>query len=254
MKTACFRFYEGLNDFLPSGMRDKAFLYRFPENATVKHAIEAIGVPHVEIDIILVNGRLVDFSYMLHENDDVSVYPTLKESVKGPLQRLKSMPLPETKFIPDSHLGKLAKHLRMLGFDTLFSNSFTDNEIVNIAREEKRIILTRDRDILKYKAVTHGYWIRSDNPANQLKEVLIAFDLAGKVNIFSRCLECNGLLEYVDKKEIDSHLEPLTRKYFFYFRRCTECRRIYWKGSHYEKMKTFIEEILSSTKQLTAQG
>ncbi len=246
MKTATFRFYEELNDFLPLKLRKVSFQQQFPENATVKHVIEALGVPHVEVDLILVNQESVDFSYMIQEDDYVSVYPVFETMDISSVQSLRARPLRETRFILDTHLAKLAKYLRMLGFDTLFRCSLADREIVEIAQNEERIILTRDRAILKYKTVTHGYWIRSDKPADQLKEVIVRFDLSNQIKMFSRCLECNNIIEIIRKEDIDSRLEPLTRKYFFHFRRCPGCDRIYWKGSHYEKMKEFVEEILSS--------
>ncbi|MCD4696611.1 MAG: Mut7-C RNAse domain-containing protein, partial [Bacteroidales bacterium] len=147
----------------------------------------------------------------------------------------------KTKFILDVHLGKLARYLRMLGFDTLYENNYPDPQIIDIAKKEKRIILTRDVGILKNSAVTHGYWVRSQNPREQLREVITRFDLSVNIKPLFRCMECNGIIEKVDKKEIIDQLKPKTKKYFNEFFRCTQCKKVYWEGSHYKKMINSIK-------------
>lgn len=245
MKTARFRFYEELNDFLPEKRRKVYFNYEFKGNPSIKDAIESLGVPHVEIDLILVNGKSVNFSYRLKEGDYVSVYPVFESLDISSLVKLRTKPLREIKFIPDVHLGKLAKYLRLCGLDALFNNSYSDPEIVDLAVNEKRIIITRDREMLKNKLVTHGYWIRSQDPVEQLKEVITRFDLINKISVFTRCMRCNTILEDVEKEDIEKRLKPRTRKFFTTFKHCPGCNRIYWNGSHYESMKRFVEEIIS---------
>ena len=244
MKTARFRFYEELNDFLSENRKKVSFNYEFKGNPSIKDAIESLGVPHVEVDLILVNGESVDFAYRLREGDDVSVYPVFESMDISPLVRLRAKPLREIKFVLDVHLGKLAKYLRLCGFDTLFNPRFTDPEIVNLSVHEKRIILTRDRQMLKSKLVTHGYWIRSQDPVEQLKELITRFDLKNQVSLFSRCMICNTILEEVKKEDIADRLEPKTRQFFNTFRFCPGCNHIYWNGSHYERMKKFVEGII----------
>lgn len=218
-------------------------MYLIRGNPSVKDSIEALGVPHVDVDMIIVNGEPVDFTRKLKDKDQISVYPVFESFDISGVSPLRAKPLRETKFILDVHLGKLVKYLRLCGLDTLYKNHFSDNEIIGMSLSEHRIILTRDRGILKNRKVTHGYWIRSQNPQEQLKEVLQRFDLKKSVRPFIRCLECNGELADIAMKEIVGKLQPKTRKYYTEFRLCNGCNRIYWEGSHYDRMKKFVDEL-----------
>jgi len=243
---ATFRFYEELNDFLPLAKKKVAFAHSFEGTPSIKDIIEAIGVPHAEVNLIQVNGQYVNFTYHLKNNDSVSVYPvseSLEISTVSPLQKKIGK---EVKFILDVHLGKLAKHLRMCGFDTAYQNDYDDKKIIQIALDENRIILTRDIGLLKVKIVSHGYYIREQNPKGQLTEVLKRFDLYQTIAPFSRCIKCNGKLESIEKEKVLQDLEPLTQKYFNTFFRCTHCQSIFWEGSHFDHMKNFINTITNS--------
>jgi len=242
-KTIHIRFYEELNDFLHRQKRKTTFEHSFTGNPSVKDVVESLGVPHTEIDLILVNGESVTFNYKPAENDLISVYPVFESLNISYITHLRPKPLRKTKFILDVHLGKLARYLRMLGFDTLYENNYPDPQIIDIAKNEKRIILTRDVGILKNSAVTHGYWIRSQNPKEQLKEVITRLDLSVNIKPLFRCMECNGIIEQVDKKEIIDQLKPKTKKYFNEFFQCTQCKKVYWEGSHYEKMINSIKAL-----------
>jgi uncharacterized protein len=242
-KKATFRFYEELNDFLPKEKKRVEFVHSFNGTPSIKDIIEAIGVPHVEIDLILVNSESVDFHYLLKDNDFVSVYPVFETLEISNVTHLREKPLRETKFILDVHLGKLARYLRMLGFDTTYQNDNDDQTIIRISFDENRIILTRDRGILKVKTVSHAYYIRNHNPKDQLTEVLNHFDLYQAIDPFNRCIKCNGKLERVEKEEIIELLEPLTKKYFNKFFRCNSCKTIFWEGSHFDHMKSFINTV-----------
>jgi uncharacterized protein len=243
MGTAWFRFYEELNDFLPSARKKREFSTSFTGNPSVKDVIESIGVPHSEIDLILVNGNSVDFSYKLGNEDRVSVYPVFESLDISGATHLRAKPLRETKFICDVHLGRLAKYLRSAGFDTDYKSDLTDNQIIAIAVSEKRIILTRDRGLLKNHLVTHGNWIRSAYPREQFSEVIRRFDLKSSFKPFTRCLECNEVLLEVCKEEIISQLQTKTKKYYSSFKKCPICKRIFWEGSHYEKMRSYIISV-----------
>jgi uncharacterized protein with PIN domain len=243
VKQATFRFYEELNDFLPLNKRKVNFIHTFQGGPSIKDVIENIGIPHVEVDLILVNGQSVNFKYPLQNNDSVLVYPVFEMLNISNVTHLREKPLRDIKFILDVHLGKLAKYLRILGFDTFYRNNCDDPEIIRISLNEHRIILTRDRGLLKVKKVTHGYFIRSQEPLEQLREVLNHFDLYHLIRSFTRCTKCNGLLQLTDKNRIDDQLEPLTRKYFDKFYQCADCRSIFWEGSHYDRLKSVIETI-----------
>jgi uncharacterized protein with PIN domain len=244
MSLAYFRFYEELNDFLPSEKRKMLFSYAFNGNPSVKDAIEAMGVPHVEVDLILVNSLPLDSSYKLKNADSVSVYPVFEIFDIASVTHWREKPLRDLKFVADVHLGKLTKYLRLCGFDTYYRADFSDKEIINLAISDKRVILTRDRGLLKNKKVTHGYWIRSIYYCEQLKDVILHFDLKNQITLFTRCMECNGLLEDVTKKEILNRLLPNTRQYYRKFKKCHDCNRIYWNGSHYQSMKRHIKILM----------
>lgn len=242
-KSIYIRFYEELNDFLPHAKRKKEFEHRYFGNHTIKDIIESIGVPHVETDLILANGKSVSFNYKPDNNERISVYPVFESLDIKPVTHLRPKPLRNTKFIADVHLGKLAKYLRLVGFDTYYENDLDDDVIVDISLKDKRVVLTRDIGILKNGMLTHGLWIRNQKPKNQLREVINRLNLHNNINPFSRCMNCNGLIEKVNKKDIRYKLKPNTDKHFNNFYRCTKCSKVYWRGSHYEKMINFIEEF-----------
>jgi len=244
MFTAYFRFYEELNDFLPPEQRKQTFPYRFRDAPGIKDPIESLGVPHTEVDLIIVDGRSVGFDYRLRDGDRVAVYPVFESLDISPLVRLREAPLRRTAFVVDVNLGRLARYLRMCGFDTVYRNDYRDEELVRISVGEHRVVLTRDRRLLHHKAITHGYWVRATDPDRQLDEVLERFDLRNQVKPFQRCLDCNGMVEPVDKSEVIDRLEPLTRKHYNDFHRCRDCGKIYWRGSHYQHMVKRLETML----------
>ena len=243
LKKASFRFYEELNDFLPAEKRKVRFVHNFIDRASVKDMIESLGIPHTEIDMILVNGNSVDFNYIVKDGDDISVYPVFESIDITDVQHLRSKPLRVPKFIADIHLGSLAKYLRMLGFDVQYKNNFTDDEIIEISSKEKRAILTKDRGLLKNNRITHGYWIRKAGLEEQVKEVITRFDLKDEIKEFFRCLECNHILGAIEKEKIKGRVPPKVKERLNEFWYCKHCDKVYWKGSHYEKMLKFIERI-----------
>ncbi|MBV9385783.1 MAG: Mut7-C ubiquitin/RNAse domain-containing protein [Chroococcidiopsidaceae cyanobacterium CP_BM_ER_R8_30] len=246
MATSDFRFYAELNDFLPPSRRQVRFTYVFEGRGSIKDMIESLGVPHTEVDLILVNGESVDFSYLVQDGDRIDVYPVSESSHITPLVNVRPKPLLVPRFVLDIHLGKLATCLRMLGFDTLYRNDYTDEELAQISSTQGRILLTRDRGVLMRSVVTHGYYVRATHPPQQVVEVLRRFNLFEAVVPFQRCLRCNGLLQPVSKETIIDQLQPQTQEYMDEFHRCVECGQIYWKGSHYERMQHFIEQVLRS--------
>jgi uncharacterized protein with PIN domain len=240
-----FRFYEELNDYLSESRKGISFSYIIRGTPTVKDAIESLGVPHTDVDMIIVNGEPVGFGCRLKNGDQVSVYPVFETLDISDASPLRPKPLRDPRFILDVHLGRLARYLRLCGFDSLYRNDFNDQDIISISLSDHRIIITRDRELLKNKKVTHGYWIRSQDPSVQIIEVINRFDLRNTANPFTICMECNGKLEAVEKEEIFDRLQPMTGRYFDNFKICRSCGRIYWEGSHFEKMKSFVERCLT---------
>jgi uncharacterized protein with PIN domain len=244
MPRASFRFYAELNDFLPADQRQETIEVAFNGHETVKHLLEALGVPHTEVDVIVVNAHSVDFRCRLADGDEVQVYPMARGRQLTPLIHLRPETSQQPRFVLDGHLGKLAVYLRLLGFDTRYQNDFDDDELAEISSREGRILLTRDRGLLKRSQVTQGYCVRAKMPRQQIVEVLWRYSLQAQVRPFSRCARCNGLLEAVSKDEVYERLEPKTRIYYDEFRICRSCDQIYWRGSHFERLEQQLQELL----------
>lgn len=245
MGWAEFRFYAELNDFLPPEFRGRALVYRFSGWPKVKDLIEALGVPHVEVELILVNGESVDFDYRLNDGDRVAVYPVFESLDVREILRIRREPLRRVAFACDAHLGKLARLLRLLGFDTFQRPGITDLELIELSREG-RILLTRDRQLLKHGRITHGYWVRSTTPLEQAREVIGRFDLRDKIAPFTRCLVCNGLLRPLPKEEALPRVPPRVREWCEEFFICSTCARVFWPGTHYKKLAEWVHLLCPS--------
>jgi len=206
--------------------------------------IQAIGVPHTAIDLVLVGGESVDFAHRLKGGERVAVYPVFERLDISPVIHLRPEPLRDTRFIVDAHLGKLARYLRMLGFDAAYERRFENAEIIERSLNEKRIILTHSPELLKHNRVTHGYWVRHEGPLDQLLEVLNELDLSRQLRPFTRCMDCNGVIAEVEKAAIADRIDPLILQRFNEFRQCQDCGKIYWKGSHHEHMARMISQVL----------
>ena len=206
------------------------------------------GVPHTEVELILVNGISVNFAYTVQDGDRISVYPIFESFDITPLLQLRPKPLRIPKFVIDANLGRLTLYLRLLGFDCLYRNDYDDETVAKIASEKHRTVLTRDRALLQRKIITHGYFVRNISPKLQVKEVLKRFDLYRLITSFTRCTRCNGKLERTEKQEIEHRLEPLTKKYYDSFLVCSDCQQIYWQGSHFQRAKDLIDEFTESSR------
>jgi len=244
MAQAIFRFYEELNDFLAPARRRRDFALACAENATVKHAVESVGVPHTEVDLVLVDGRSVGFDHRVGEGERISVYPVFEAFDIGPVQRLRPAPLREPRFIADAQLGGLARRLRMLGFDTRYDNRARDADIRAEAAAEHRIVLSRDRQLLICRDVTHGCYVHALRPAAQLREVVDRLQLRALARPFTRCLCCNAALEPVDAAEVRERLPPAVAARHASLRRCPSCARVYWPGDHHRRMSEALAEAL----------
>ena len=242
-RFAEFRFYEELNDFLPADQHKTAFRSPFFGSPSVKDSIQALGVPHTAIDLVLVDGQSVDFSHRLWGGERVTVYPVFERLDISPVIRLRPKPLRYTRFILDVQLGKLVRYLRMLGFDAAYDRDWDNSMLIDLSLQHERIILTRSLGILKQSRVTHGYWLRHCEPRQQLREVLLALDLFRQLQPFTRCMDCNGRIQPVDKAVIRGQINPDIFQRFREFRQCQDCRKIYWRGSHYERMLQLVREL-----------
>jgi hypothetical protein len=231
-----------LKDFLAADNRSGRVGRTFDVAGSVKDMIEACGVPHTEVDLILANGESVDFSYLVGDGDRISVYPVFEAFDISSLVLVRPQALRQTRFVLDGHLGKVARYLRLVGFDTAYSNAWSDHELVSISTGQRRILLTRDVGLLKHGAVTHGYFVRATDPLRQLAEIVGRFHLADSVAPFTRCMQCNGMLQPADKEEIADRLPPRTRDHFDEYQICASCERIYWPGSHHRRLDEVVDQ------------
>lgn len=234
------RFYAELNDFIAADRRQRDFEWASAADVPVKHLIEGCGVPHTEVALILVNGEPAGFDRRLCGGDRVAVYPAFLAFGLRP-------PLPAARFVADAHLGALARLLRLAGFDTVYGNRLADDEIERLAAVEGRVVLTRDRDLLKRRAIGHGCHVHAQQPDLQLREIVARLDLADRVQPFSRCLVCNARLLPVAKRLVSDLLPGRVRDGLDSFHRCSGCQRIYWEGSHWRRMRERLQRALAAT-------
>ena len=248
MLRITIRFYEELNDFIRADLRKRPIEKTLAQTTTVKDLIESFGIPHTEVDLIVVNGESSGFGRRVADGDKISVYPVFESFDISGLTRLQQRPLRNLRFAADCHLGKLAEKMRLLGFDVEYHNHITDEELFNAVVDHKKVLLTRDRRLLMRKEIDRGYLLRSQLPGEQLEEVIGRFDLREQLQPFTRCAKCNGILERVEKEAVFHLLEPKTKLYYKDFFQCQSCRQVYWQGSHLEKIQALIDKIKAGQK------
>ncbi|MFG1934662.1 Mut7-C RNAse domain-containing protein [Mycobacterium sp. NPDC048908] len=237
------RAYAELNDFLAPEARGLTLRRPFRAHQTVKDVLEATGIPHTEVDLILVNGDVKDFGHRPASRDRIAAYPVFEAFEIGSTARLRPAPLRNPRFVVDVNLGRLARLLRLLGFDVWWSSDAEDQTLVDVGLAEQRILLTRDRPLLKRRAITHGLFVHSQDAEEQTLEVLQRLHLSQRLAPFTRCMKCNNTLATVTKGEVIDRLQPLTRKYFEDFSRCTGCGQIYWAGSHRDSLVHLVDRL-----------
>ena len=208
---------------------------------SVKDVIESCGVPHPEVGLILLDGQPVNFAHVVEENAIIDVYSVRSLPTQSEKHRLQIHF--NKRFVADGHLGKLARNLRLLGFDVAYDRQAQDRQLLGVMESENRALLTRDRRLLMHAIVKAGYCPRSQNADEQTIEVIRRFDLFDSIAPFTRCLRCNAPLQEVAKADVIEKLEPLTKIYYERFRRCTGCGQIYWAGSHFSKLQKRLDEI-----------
>ena len=241
--TIRLRFHGDLPFFL--GSKISTVERRLSERTSIKDVIEACGVPHTEVGLILVNGEPVNFAAILAQDVEVDVYPPSQE--RSPLFPEDRLQVPDIeKFVADGHLGKLVRDLRLLGIDVIYDPGAEDRQLLDIATTENRALLTRDRRLLMHAILPNGYYLRSQDPLEQTLEVLRRFNLGSALAPFTRCLRCNAPLKPAEKESVLNQLEPLTKIYYEQFRRCSGCGQVYWSGSHFDKLRARVEEVRAS--------
>lgn len=244
MDTVIFHFFGELNFFLPKKHRHQPFSHAFAWKASIKDMVESLGPPHCEIDLLTVDGISVGFDHIVMPKSQICVYdktsPTSIENrvlLRPPLQG-------KPRFVLDTHLGRLASYLRMMGFDTLYRNDYPDDLLAEISDIDGRVLLTRDIGLLKRGRVQHGYFIRATNPKQQIVEIVRRYHLSETVTPFRRCLKCNGELTSVEKADVLSQLPNTSAEQYDEFHQCDMCGQVYWKGTHYDKMCEFLDGVM----------
>jgi len=225
---AVFHFDSPLRVFLNRAYREETFEYDCARAATLKNAIEALGVPHTEVGALRVNGAPATLQRIVREGDYVEVETTKPDSD------------PDLRFIADAHLGGLARFLRMLGFDTLHRNAFSDEEIRQLAETQRRVVLTRDRELLKCREIARGAYVRALKPEAQLREVAGRYGLAAHARPFSLCLGCNLPLQPAERSAVAARVPPAVLDLHEHFVRCPGCDGVFWPGSHYRRMLSAV--------------
>jgi len=242
--VATFIVNGSLVDFLPAPLRGQPIGHQFSGQPGIKDVIEALGIPHPEVDLILVNGVPAGFDKRLHDGDRVSVYPSGLGPAVPASARVGPPPLQEPRFVVDGHLGRLAAYLRMLGFDTWYRNHADDEELARRSAQDDRILLTRDRGLLKRSVVVRGAFVRADRPREQLAEIGRRFDLGPKARPFTRCIRCNGVLSPAGRDDVRGRVPPYTFRTHAEYGVCHHCGSVYWKGTHHERMSRLIAATL----------
>ncbi|MCS0632055.1 Mut7-C ubiquitin/RNAse domain-containing protein [Telluria mixta] len=243
MVSATFRFYGELNDFLARERRGRSFATPCARAATTKHMIEALGVPHTEVELVLLNGEPRGLDDILEEGDRIAVYPRFTSFDVADVARLDQRPPGRARFVADAHLGGLARLLRMAGFDTIYRNTLNDAEVEAIALDDGRAVLTRDRELLKRRGIAHGCYVRALKAEEQLREVVERFGLAERMRPFTLCLSCNAPLRSIAKEEVLDRLPPRVAATQDEFSTCDCCHGVFWKGSHWQRMAGVLNEI-----------
>lgn len=246
MVCATFRFYGNLNDFLPRERRQRDIATPCARMATTKHMIEALGVPHTEVELVLVNGEAAGLDLLLEEDDRVAVYPRFTRFDVAGLAPAPTLPPGRIRFVADAHLGGLARLLRMAGFDTIYDNGLRDDQVEVLAVEDERVVLTRDRDLLKRRSIAYGCYVRALKAEVQLLDVFERFGLAERARPFTRCLHDNAPLRPVARAAVLDRLPPRVAATQDEFHTCDLCGRVYWKGSHWQRMRRMLAPYIGT--------
>ena len=238
------RCYAELNDFLSPSRRGGEFEVEGDAGGSVKDLLEGLGVPHTEIDLLLVNGEPAAFDRAIQAGDRVSAYPVFEAFDIAGVTRVRPGPLRDVRFALDGHLGRLAAYLRLAGFDTVYRRDVSDDQLVGIAAEQHRVLLTRDQALLKRKAVTHGSFVHATEPVEQLREVVARFHLSRLARPFTRCMRCNGSLGPATEAAIAARVPARSRAHYVRFLECEGCGRVYWEGTHYARLRRVMESVV----------
>jgi uncharacterized protein with PIN domain len=252
MATAILRFYAELNDFLPALRRQRDCVVPFAAPAPARHLIECCGVPHTEVELIVRAGDSLGLETPVVDGDRLAVYPVFEAFDVRPELRVRQRPLRRLRFVADAHLGRLARDLRMLGFDTLWENDLGDPDLARLSAAEHRILLTRDRQLLMRQQVTHGCFLHAAAVDAQLAYLVERLQLCGEIKPFSRCTACNAEVEPAGLHAVRDRVPAGVRRRLDAYWRCRGCGRVYWRGSHWEAMARRVATLCPGWRDAAA--
>ncbi|MCG6943692.1 MAG: Mut7-C ubiquitin/RNAse domain-containing protein [Thiohalocapsa sp.] len=245
---ATLRCYAELNAHLPERWRHRDVPLGFTPPVTVAQLLAALGIPPADVELILVDGASAGLDAPVADGARLSLYPVFERFDVAPLLRLRDTPLRTPRFLCDTHLGKLGRRLRLLGFDTLLAQDASgedpgDDALVRLASEQHRILLTRDRALLARPSLTHALAVPQAPVDAQLRDLIERLHLQRAAEPFTRCTCCNTLVEPADPAELPA-LPPgvLARQDRFW--RCPGCGRVYWEGSHHRRLRGLVDDLL----------
>ncbi len=246
MGSVIIRAYAELSEKLEPTRRAGEFVLEVPTPVDIIDLIQHLGIPPHQVDLVLVNGRPAHGGHPVLAGDRISLYPVFEAFDISGVTRFREEPLRGPRFIADVHLGKLAAFLRMLGFDTLHRNDYTDEELVRTSVADHRVLLSRDVRLLRDPTLTHAHRVHAEDPEEQLQEIVHRLHLAHLAHPFSRCMVCNTPLQVVPREEVLGRLPPLVGTQHTEFLHCPGCGRIYWQGSHHRRMADLIERVIGT--------
>ncbi len=221
--------------FVPQGRRAQATKVVTDGVSSLGHVVESLGVPLTEVGGLVVDGREVPASHVPTAGESVEV-----RTVERP-QRVPGAPL---RFLVDVHLGTLARRLRLLGVDAAYeSTDIGDPALAACSAAERRVMLSRDRGLLRRRELWAGAFVYSTQPDDQLRDVLGRFE--PELRPWTRCTACNGMLKEAAKEEVADRLEGGTQRSYDVFAQCEECGRVYWRGAHHDRLDAIVERALT---------
>jgi uncharacterized protein with PIN domain len=223
-----------LHLFIATGRRQGPTTLVTDGASTLGHVVESLGIPLTEAGPALVDGRPVPFSHIPAAGETVEVRAMTRP------QRVPGAPL---RFLLDVHLGTLARRLRLLGIDAAYeSEDIGDPALATLSATERRVMLSRDRGLLRRREIWAGAYIYSDQPDDQLRDVLERF--APTLTPWTRCTACNGVLGPADKESVQELLEHGTQRTYDVFAQCEACERVYWRGAHHTRLAAIVEDAV----------
>jgi len=242
------RLYEELNDTVVPARRKRPFTEEVGDGETVATLLRRLGVAPAAVDLCLVDGTAVELDHRLVPGARLTCYPVFERFDIGPTTPLPGRPLRRVRLLADAHLGRLARDLRLLGLDcALAPPEVADDALIARCRAEGRILLTRDTALAERRHLTHRLLVATADPEAQAAEVVVRLQLEARLAPFHRCLECNRRLVRRVATPLRHRLPRAVAAHLHWLRQCPACHRLYWPGSHAERLAQRVTRLLTTS-------